>query len=69
MQTKEPRNHMEDLDNLYDLAVGKSDITAALKIKNMQLKYKEETSISDVFSDEHIDRMIERIESMLQHHV
>lgn len=32
------KDYLDDLDQLYDMAIGKENLTAALKIKEMQVK-------------------------------
>lgn len=61
------QHYLKDLDELYQLALGKENITAALKIKEIQIQTKreeeEEISKWDPYdlSSEHLDHLIERI--------
>jgi hypothetical protein len=61
------KRYLKDLDELYQLALGKENITAALKIKEIQIQTKkeeeEELSKWDPYelSSEHLEHLIERI--------
>ena len=66
------RHYLKDLDDLYQLALGKENITAALKIKEIQIQTKKEEE-EDItkwdpydLSKEHLDHLIERIEHRAQ---
>ena len=67
MKHKTYINHLDDLDELYDMALGKKDITTALRIKDMQIKYREEEKLSPGdLSDACLDRVIERLEGWME---
>lgn len=58
---------LQDLDELYDLAIGKENITAALKIKEMQLKLSEKPTFDiDSLSNDQLDHLICMIEEKIK---
>lgn len=67
MKVKKPQNYLDDLDQLYELALGKKDISNALKIKEMQIKKHQEDQDANLneISDDQLDLMIKRIEARL----
>ena len=58
---------LQDLDELYYLAIGKENITAALKIKEMQLKLSEKPTFDiDSLSNDQLDHLICMIEEKIK---
>jgi hypothetical protein len=66
------KDYLNDLDTLYYLALAKENITAALKIKEIQIKahHYEQQNVQnfdlDTLSDAHLDRLIELVEGKSQ---
>lgn len=67
MKAKREIDYLNDLDQLYDMALGREDFSSALKIKDMQLKHAQKIEKIDLeeISDTQLDQMITKIESML----
>ena len=68
MKKNRPTTHyLKDLDHLYDLALGKENLTAAIKIKEMQERYREENTfdLKDL-SDDQLDHLIQVIEDKIK---
>ena len=67
MKTKNEMDYLNDLDQLYDMALGREDFSSALKIKDIQLKHAQKVEKIDVetLSDSQLDTMIKRLELMI----
>lgn len=65
------KGYLDDLDQLYDMALGKENLTAALKIKDMQVKAheREAEDLEKLALSEMSDDQIETLLTLLSENI
>ncbi len=65
------KDYLEDLDTLYEMALGKENVNAALKIKEIQIKaHQQEIAEAENFNlEEFPEKKLEHLINLIEHKI